>query len=168
MHSVTPALAENVKVIFQVSRLCLTAIPYIHCDARSPLSSLTDALAVVLLSELARVYLSLAECSLRSKFGQGRFRSYLLPPGAVGGLYGSGCFHFSNSSSVCSSSNCSMPSVYVLSPSHLNRREASYFLLSRLANVLVRFEESADVHGLSAPDISVDGPVEGELEGAAV
>lgn len=50
----------------------------------------------------------------------------------------------------------------------LNRREASYFLLSRLANVLVRFEESADVHGLSAPDVSVDGPVEGELEGAAV
>lgn len=44
----------------------------------------------------------------------------------------------------------------------------SYFLLSRLGNVLVRFEEFADVHCLAAPDISVDCPVKGQLEGAAV
>lgn len=44
----------------------------------------------------------------------------------------------------------------------------SYSLPSRLGNVLVGFEESTDVHGLAAPDISVDSPVEGELEGAAV
>ena len=43
-----------------------------------------------------------------------------------------------------------------------------YSLLSRLGNVLVRFEEGADVHSLAAPDIAMDGPIEGELEGAAV
>ena len=44
----------------------------------------------------------------------------------------------------------------------------TYGLLSGLCDVLVRFEERSDVHGLSAPDVSVDGPVEGELEGTAV
>lgn len=34
--------------------------------------------------------------------------------------------------------------------------------------MLVRLEKAADVHGLAAPDIAVDGPVEGELKGAAV
>jgi hypothetical protein len=43
-----------------------------------------------------------------------------------------------------------------------------YPLLSRLCDVLVRFKERPYVHRLSAPEISVDGPVEGELEGAAV
>lgn len=38
----------------------------------------------------------------RSKYGAGIFLSYLLPPGAVGGRYGSGCFHFSKRSFVCS------------------------------------------------------------------
>ena len=44
----------------------------------------------------------------------------------------------------------------------------AYPLLSGLGDVLVGFEEGADVHGLAAPDVAVDGPVEGELEGAAV
>lgn len=35
-----------------------------------------------------------------SRIGAGRFRSYFDPPGAVGGRYGSGCFHFSSKSSV--------------------------------------------------------------------
>lgn len=34
--------------------------------------------------------------------------------------------------------------------------------------MLVGFEEGADVHGLTAPDVTVDGPVEGELERTAV
>ena len=44
----------------------------------------------------------------------------------------------------------------------------AYSLLSRLRDVLVRFEEGADVDRLPAPEVSVDGPVEGELQGAAV
>jgi hypothetical protein len=35
-----------------------------------------------------------------SSIGHGRFRSYLEPPGAVGAVYGSGCFHLSNASSA--------------------------------------------------------------------
>lgn len=38
--------------------------------------------------------------NVRSVLGTGRLRWYLLPPGAVGGLYGSGCFHLSSNSSV--------------------------------------------------------------------
>ena len=42
----------------------------------------------------------------RSVDGTGRLRSHLLPPGAVGALYGSGCFHFSRRLSVSSMINC--------------------------------------------------------------
>lgn len=38
--------------------------------------------------------------NLRVRIVAGRLRSYLDPPGAVGGAYGSGCFHFSSKSSV--------------------------------------------------------------------
>lgn len=41
-------------------------------------------------------------------------------------------------------------------------------LLSRLGNVLLGLEELADVQGLAAPEVSVDAPVEGELEGPPV
>ena len=41
-------------------------------------------------------------------------------------------------------------------------------MLSGLCDVLVGLEETADVQGLAAPDVAVDGPVEGELQGAAV
>jgi len=41
-------------------------------------------------------------------------------------------------------------------------------LLSRLRDMLVRFEERADVDRLPAPEVSVNGPVEGELQRAAV
>lgn len=44
----------------------------------------------------------------------------------------------------------------------------SYSLLSRLGDVFVRFEERSEVHGLSAPDVSVDCPVECQFEGAPV
>lgn len=44
----------------------------------------------------------------------------------------------------------------------------SYSLLSRLRDVLVGFEERSDVHRLASPLISVNRPVEGELEGAFV
>jgi len=44
----------------------------------------------------------------------------------------------------------------------------AYSLLPWLGDVLVRLEEGADVDSLPAPEVSVDGPVEGELQGAAV
>ena len=44
----------------------------------------------------------------------------------------------------------------------------SYSLLSRLGDVLVRFEEGANVDSLATPEVSVDSPVEGKLQGAAV
>ena len=44
----------------------------------------------------------------------------------------------------------------------------AYPLLSGLCDVLVGLEKSADVQGLAAPDVAVDGPVEGKLQGAAV
>jgi hypothetical protein len=43
-----------------------------------------------------------------------------------------------------------------------------YLLLAWLSDVLLAFEERANVHCLASPEISVDGPVEGEFEGAAV
>lgn len=48
------------------------------------------------------------------------------------------------------------------------RDRSSYALLSRLGDMLIRFEETADVQCLTAPNISVDRPVKGQLEGAAV
>ena len=47
-------------------------------------------------------------------------------------------------------------------------RKSAYPLLSRLCDVLVGLEETADVQRLTAPDVAVDGPVEGKLQGAAV
>jgi hypothetical protein len=41
-------------------------------------------------------------------------------------------------------------------------------LLPGLCDVLVGLEETADVQGLAAPDVAVDGPVEGKLQGLAV
>jgi hypothetical protein len=103
----------------------------------------------------------------RSVLGTGKLRSYLLPPGAVGGLYGSGCFHFSKISSVCWINSWTHPSVFMSSPRAVYQIEA-YSLLSGLGDMLVGLEEGADVDGLAAPEVSVDGPVEGEFEGAAV
>lgn len=42
--------------------------------------------------------------------------------------------------------------------------DVAHSLLSGLADVGVGFEEGADVHGLAAPEVSVDGPVKGQLE----
>jgi hypothetical protein len=44
----------------------------------------------------------------------------------------------------------------------------TYPLLPWLADVLIRFEQPTNVHCLPTPNVTVDGPVEGELEGAAV
>lgn len=44
----------------------------------------------------------------------------------------------------------------------------SYPLLSRLRDVLVGFEEAANVECLAAPEVAIHGPVEGEFERAAV
>lgn len=144
---------------------------------------------------------------LRSRMGHCRLRSNLLPPGAVGGLYGSGCFHFESSSSVCwtrsweekewvsgesrnrfaidlgvSSSSSSRPRACHPPLSNLfyppkfmmqttvktGGSKSTYPLLSGLLDVLVGFKERADVKSLTAPKVSVDGPVKGELQRAAV
>jgi hypothetical protein len=70
--------------------------------------------------------------------GTGRLRSHLLPPGAVGALYGSGCFHFSRRLSVSSMINCvgcwisisscpanppSLPELIMLHVQHLHDRD---------------------------------------------
>ena len=51
---------------------------------------------------------NLLTCSLvgGGRSGAGRFLSNFEPPGAAGGLYGSGCFHFTRSFSVSVNSNC--------------------------------------------------------------
>jgi hypothetical protein len=41
-------------------------------------------------------------------------------------------------------------------------------LLSRLCDVLVGLEQPAKIQSLPAPEVSVDAPVEGELQGAPV
>jgi hypothetical protein len=44
----------------------------------------------------------------------------------------------------------------------------AYLLLARIANVPVGFEKGSDINCLSAPDLSVDGPVKGQFQGAPV
>lgn len=44
----------------------------------------------------------------------------------------------------------------------------SYSLLSRLGDVLVRFEEGTNVERLAAPEVSVDGPVERQFQRASI
>jgi hypothetical protein len=129
---------------------------------------------------------------LRSRIGQGRLRSYLeptssvsmpyprperirirggcIPPGAVGGRYGSGCFHFSSRASVSLISSCSraLAGSYKAARGVRGGSGQTHPLLSRLCNVLVGFKQSAQIQSLSAPEVSVDGPVEGQLEGPPV
>lgn len=86
------------------------------------------------------------------------------PPGAVGGRYGSGCFQFSKSFSVSLIRSCSVSAMLLCTPlAHM-----LYPLPARLRHVLIGIEQRADVHSLTPPEVSVDGPVEGELERAAV
>lgn len=47
-----------------------------------------------------------SSCDGGGRSGGGMFRSYFEPPGADGGLYGSGCFHFSRSFSVSVNNSC--------------------------------------------------------------
>ena len=48
------------------------------------------------------------------------------------------------------------------------RRDVTYPLLSRLCDVPVGFKERANVNGLAAPEVSMNGPVESKLQGAPV
>lgn len=43
-----------------------------------------------------------------------------------------------------------------------------YLLLAGFPDVLLSLEERPDVHGLASPQVSVNRPVKGEFEGAAV
>lgn len=47
-------------------------------------------------------------------------------------------------------------------------RDVTYPLLSGLGDVPVGFKEGANVDGLAAPKVSMDRPVESELQGAPV
>lgn len=67
----------------------------------------------------------------------------------------------------CPSSLCFLHSISRIAISSSTKGRA-YPLLSGLCDVLVGFEEAADVHGLAAPDVAVDCPVKGEFEGTAV
>ena len=79
--------------------------------------------------------------NLRVRIVAGRLRSYLDPPGAVGGAYGSGCFHFSSKSSV------SRNKAYGTnqSPYTLVVQRSPYSLLSWVLDVLVGLEQLTDI-----------------------
>ena len=64
-------------------------------------------------------------------------------------------------------SSCILPNTSTIALSSSPQGRA-YPLLPGLCDVLVGFEEAADVHGLAAPDVAVDCPVKGEFEGTAV
>lgn len=61
----------------------------------------------------------------------------IVPPGAVGGLYGSGCFHFSSSFSVSMNRTC--PSLSAIMP-RCECQDNTDSLSSRVVNVSVGFE----------------------------
>ena len=73
-----------------------------------------------------------------------------IPPGAVGGLYGSGCFHFSNKASASSISAFSSVKFPYISNSYA-RRLSTYSLSSGLSHSFVYFEERSNVLGLATP-----------------
>lgn len=96
---------------------------------------------------------------------RGRVPDYSIPPGAVGGRYGSGCFHFSRMCSVSSINSCGHGQSSALGNCW---NGLPYPPPARLCDVPVGLEQPSDVHGLSSPEIPVDSPVEGELERAPV
>jgi hypothetical protein len=61
-----------------------------------------------------------------------------------------------------------MPGEELLAPFFVMLVCMLYLLLARFSDVLLGFEEGADVHGLASPDVSVDGPVEGKLQCSSV
>lgn len=92
-------------------------------------------------------------------FFWGVFKNW--PPGAVGAWYGSGCFHFSNKSSV--SWNNAYSQINWLHW-HAVRVMRTYPLLSRVLNVFIGLEERPDVHRLAPPKVSMNSPVERKLQ----
>lgn len=50
----------------------------------------------------------------------------------------------------------------------LSERAPAHLLLSWLPHVLVCFEQRSNVERLSAPDVSVDGPIKSKLEATTV
>ena len=91
----------------------------------------------------------------------------VIPPGAVGGLYGSGCFHFSNNASVSWKSTYSSCQDSV--PGHsTNMPLVTYSLLTWLSHVFVGFKKRSDVLRLTAPDVTMNGPIEGELKASPI
>lgn len=99
------------------------------------------------------------------------------PPGAVGGRYGSGCFHFSSKFSVSLINSWLQLSAELSSASlHAGARHrdgcrckrGTHPLLPRLGDALVRLKKSTNIQGLSTPEVTVDAPVECELQGPPV
>lgn len=50
----------------------------------------------------------------------------------------------------------------------VRRRDVTYPLLPGLGDVPVCLEKGANVDGLAAPEVSMDSPVKGKLQGAPV
>lgn len=93
-----------------------------------------------------------------------------VPPGAVGGLYGSGCLHLSsNASTSCRSIYRLISQFLIHRPSRVKREyRLSHTLLSRLGYVPVDIEQGPNVARLAPPQMSMDCPIEGELEATSI
>ena len=92
------------------------------------------------------------------------------PPGAVGGQYGSGCFHFSNNFSVSFSSACTIPpgQRFLSCVQPQDTVDISHPLQTWIGNIAVLLEEGADVKRLAPPEVAMHRPVESELQCPAV
>jgi hypothetical protein len=100
----------------------------------------------------------------RSNIGGGKLRSYLVPPGAVGGMYGSGCFHVCSIRSVSSTSAWTPSAMRCAEPP----RSATDPLRLEVFDILLRVKEPPDVQCLPSPHVSVNGPVQRHLQCPAV
>lgn len=58
--------------------------------------------------------------------------------------------------------------ISLILPQSMVERRATYSLLPWFCDVLVGFEEGSDVHSLSSPEVPMNSPVEGELEGTPI
>jgi len=91
--------------------------------------------------------------------------AFNVPPGALGGLYGSGCFHFSNSFSVSLNNICLQQRVRETQPLEAN---FVYPPFSGIIDVSFCIEQLSNVNCLTSPQIPLHGPVQGKLQGPSV
>ena len=90
----------------------------------------------------------------------------LVPPGAVGGMYGSGCFQLSSSFSVSDINAWSLLSTCCSVAAGISTR--MYPLVSDVRHGSVCLEQRSDIQRLPAPEMAMDRPVECQLQRAAI